>query len=342
MPDRDGDMLRASVFAAGFASALLAFSGASALQDEPGAGAVGHWVSAERLENGRAGLSVGVIGDRLFAAGGAGLTDPRNDLEAYDPVYDQWLAETPLPRGLERFGMAVHGGRLYAAGGFAAGDPQTGFETEVVIRRARPSADMWSYDPDGGVWQREPAMPSPRSNFALVASGDRLYALGGAGDATVFAYDPGEQAWETLDAPAETARIGAAAVAHDGLIYLIGGVIDNAATARVDVFDPDSASWRRAADLPDARASVAAAVYQGRIHIFGGRGADLSMTLTAHSAYDPASDSWSERPDLPSPRTEADAGVLEGRVYLVGGGSGGGFFAPFTALAVTDVYVEEN
>jgi hypothetical protein len=41
---------------------------------------------------------------------------------------------------------------------------------------------------------------------------------------------------------------------------------------------------------------------------------------------------------MPSPRTGADAALLAGDIFLVGGGSGGGFFAPFTAIGTTDVF----
>lgn len=291
----------------------------------------GRWESTARLDAPRAGLAVAVLDGRLYAAGGSGLTEPRVEFEAYDAELERWMPERPLVLGLERFGMAAINGRIYAAGGYALGDDGVG-----------PTAGMWSWSPDGGVWQSEIAMPGPKADFNLIAAGDTLYAIGGTrDDGAIYAFDPEETEWRSIAAPAGAMRRGAAAVVVDGQVYVIGGSLDGVVTARVDVYDPQADSWQRAADLPEARSGVAAAYYQGRIHVFGGRAADNRTTLSAHSSLAPGDANWTGEPDLPSPRTSADAAVLGDGVYLVGGGSGGGFFAPFTALDATDIFVDE-
>jgi N-acetylneuraminic acid mutarotase len=316
--------------------------------------AQGRWESAAPLEGARAGLGVEVLDGRLYAVGGAGLAEPRNDLEMYAPVLGAWRAESPLPNGLERFGLATLNDRLFVAGGYAAG------------QGVRPVDEVWSYSAFSGVWSSEPDMPGAKADFVLVAAGGKLYALGGTGDAAIHVFDPGERSadaepdapslsileapageeeeavgaeWTSLEAPVETARRGAAGVALDGEIYLIGGEIDGAATARVDVFNIESGEWRRAPDLPEPRSAVAAVVVDGRIHVLGGRNAALDATLDAHSAWRPGEEGWTAMPALPEPRTEADAAVLDGRIFLVGGGAGGGYLAPFTALDATDVFI---
>lgn len=293
--------------------------------------AQGHWESAARLDAPRAGLAVTVLEGRLYAAGGAGLTDPRDEFEVYDAEIDRWFAETPLPRGLERFGMAAVNGRIYAAGGYAPGESGVG-----------PSASMWSWSPTGGIWQSEAAMPGAKADFGLVALNDRLYAIGNTrDDASIYVFDPEEKTWDTIEVPEGLTRRGAGTVVVDGEIYVIGGMVAGASSTRVDIFDPESASWRAGPALPDARSGIAAAFFQGRIHVFGGRGDDQRTTLSRHSSIAPGENAWTEEAELPSPRTAADAAVLDAGIYLVGGGSGGGFFAPFTALDVTDVFVDE-
>jgi kelch-like protein 28 len=294
--------------------------------------AEGRWDRAARLDAPRAGLSVTVHEGRIFAAGGSGLTTPRSEFESYDPAYDRWFPETPLPRGLEQFGMAGIAGRIYAAGGYAPD------ETGSV----GPSAAMWSWSQEGNIWQSEAAMPAPKADFTLVPVNGRLYAIGGLrDDGSVFVFDHETRSWSTLEAPAGVTRRGAAAVVLDGQIHVIGGTGAAGASAQHDVFDPESGEWTRGPDLPDARSGVAAAVHNGRIHLFGGLAADGRTTLQTHLSWQPGEGEWLSEPDLPAPRTGADAAVLEDGIFLVGGGSGGGFFAPFTALDSTDVFLDD-
>jgi len=44
-----------------------------------------------------------------------------------------------------------------------------------------------------------------------------------------------------------------AAVALDGKLHALGGVVDNKSVANHDVYDPKTDSWRAAAPLPQAR-----------------------------------------------------------------------------------------
>ena len=322
----DGDMK----FILILVMAVLAGAGAPALSQ-------GRWETAARLHSPRAGLGVAVIDDHIYAAGGAGLTQPRDEFESYAADVDRWFGETPLPRGLERFGIAALNGRVYAAGGFAMGgfDP----ENEAV----GPSAKMWSWSPDIGAWQSEIAMPAARADFSLLALDGRLYAVGGLlGEDNIFVFDPAEKSWETIEITSGVTRRGAAAVVGDGRIYIIGGLAGSETVARVDIYDPSTDIWSRGPDLPDARSGVAVAFAGGQVHVFGGRAADQRTTLTSHSTLLPGSGEWDAAADLPSPRTGAAAAVLDDGIYIIGGGSGGGFFAPFTALDSTEIYVDES
>ncbi|XBQ15988.1 MAG: kelch repeat-containing protein [Oceanicaulis sp.] len=314
---------------AGALTATVFGAGAASAQDEVLPAASGYtisgpWRTGPELAQARSGLSAAVLDGRIYAAGGSGLVDPRAEVEVYDPEARIWRLGEPLPVGLERFGMTAAGGRIWVAGGYAAGGGSA------------PSDQVWSFDPNAGAWQSEPALPGPKASFALLSHDDRLYALGGEdGAAGMFVFDPEGQSWSALPAPAETARRGAAAVAHDGEFWLIGGASEGAASARVDVYDPEAGAWRRGPDLPAPRAGHAAAVIDGAIHIFGGRSADLRRTLADHLAL--VDGAWTDKPAMVNPRTEAAAAALEGEIWLIGGGAGAGFFAPFTAVNSVDV-----
>lgn len=287
----------------------------------------GPWRIGPRLAEARAGLSVAALEGRIYAAGGAGLVDPRDDLEVYDPGAGLWRALKPLPVGLERFAMTAAEGRLYIAGGYSG------------EQGAVPIDQVWSYDPEMDLWQGETALPGPKASFAMVALENALYALGGEDGAPgLFVFDLDTREWNAAEAPEVINRRGAAAVVIGSEIWLMGGVRDGQASARVDVYDTVSQSWREGPDLPEPRAGHAAAVVEGAIHIFGGRSADMRQTLSSHLSLEPQINAWVSEPDMPAARTEAGAASLENEVWLVGGGAGAGFFAPFTAVDAVDVF----
>ncbi len=284
------------------------------------------WRTGPSLYEARAGLAATAHDGRIYAAGGAGLVDPRDDFEVYEPEVGRWLERAALPVGLERFAMAALDERIYVAGGFTA---ESGSE---------PVAQMWSYDPDANVWQGEPDMPGAKSAFSLLAVNDALYAVGGEGGvAGMFVYDPDALQWSAAAAPESVNRRGAAAVVVDGEIWLLGGVRGGVSTAAVDIYNVEQGEWRQGPALPEARAGHAAAVLDGRIHVFGGRSADMQRTVRDHFRITPGEDAWRTAPALPTARTEAAAAALDGEVWLIGGGAGAGFFAPFTAVDTVDV-----
>jgi N-acetylneuraminic acid mutarotase len=284
------------------------------------------WRPGPSLPEARAGLAATSLDGRIFAAGGAGLVDPHDNFEEYDPDIGRWLDRVALPVGLERFAMASLGGRIYVAGGFSA---ESGSE---------PIASVWSFDPQANVWQGEPDMPGAKSAFSLLSVGDKLYAVGGGGGVPgVFVYDAHTLEWSALPAPLHINRRGAAAVVVDETIWLIGGVREGQSTGRVDIFDVNRGEWRDGPPLPEPRAGHAAAVLNGHVHVFGGRSADMQRTVRDHFTIALSGTRWTTGPALPSARTEAAAASLDGEVWLIGGGAGSGFFAPFTAVDTVDV-----
>jgi len=323
-----------------FAIAIAALAAGAAAAQAPapaGAGPAsgvtlgGPWQVGPALEHPRAGLSAVALDGLVYAAGGAGVVDPRDDFDVLDPAAAVWRGLKPLPQGLERFGMAAADGRIWIAGGYSA---ESGEE---------PVADMWSYDPAADVWQSEPALPGPKAAFSLLAFDGRLYAIGGeAGLQGLYVFDLEARDWSALDAPPQTARRGAASVVLEDRLYLIGGVRNGVSSARVDVFNPQTNEWSRAPDLPQPRAGHAADTVNGALHVFGGRSADMRRTLDGHLVLRPGATGWETAPSLPSPRTEMAAATVAGAVHLVGGGVGGGFFAPFTAVDSVDVIRPEG
>jgi non-specific serine/threonine protein kinase len=98
-----------------------------------------------------------------------------------------------------------------------------------------------------------------------------------------------------------------------GEIAVAGGFLaDGSSSARVDLYRPQTNTWRRAPDLPVPVNHAAAATLGGRLVVVGGYGAAQRASMLD-------GDRWRPLPALPSPRAAAGAATLGARLYVVGG-----------------------
>ena len=86
-----------------------------------------------------------------------------------------------------------------------------------------------------------------------------------------------------------------------------------------EVYDPATNAWTKAAPLPVARDHTGVAVFDGKIHVFGGRTADTTDNVALHDVYDPATDRWRAAAPLPTPRSSGAATVYRGLILYAGG-----------------------
>ena len=237
-------------------------------------------------------------------------------------------------------GCAGPGGMATPAVHATAAASQT--SSPATVSAAPPSASpsaghtLPPADPRvAGTWDTAPSMQHPRGAHAVVSTDDAIFALAGTGDGRpvleVERFDGTAWTVETtlpgdgLNAPA--------AVALDGLVYLIGGfaTTTNVPVADVAVYDPATGRWASAAPLPSPRGGHAAVVLDGRIHVLGGGNA--TTTLDDHDVYDPASDTWQSAAPLPRREGSPAATILDGRLHAIGGRSG---LADFGAVDIYD------
>ena len=140
--------------------------------------------------------------------------------------------------------------------------------------------------------------------------------------------------WERVSV-LPTERDGFVTAVVDNKIYLIGGSlyadVDPQKGDRgpfgitvLEVYDPQTNSWQRLADMPTRRTDAQAAVVDGIIYVFGGfSGKDNRFVNTEFpvfvDAYDPETDTWIRKQDMPDSRVNFNLGVVAGKVYLIGG-----------------------
>ena len=173
------------------------------------------WTTGAPMATARSTFALGVIGGRLYAAGGNGPCPPCaavSTLEIYDPLTNSWSAGAPMPtpRGNQLQG-AVAGGKFYVVSTDAS-------LAEVPILDA--------YDPVTNTWALRTPMSIPRVAYGVVEAGGIIYAISGilpTGTPTnaVEAYDPATDNWTTV-APISTARYLSEPQSIGGIVYAVG------------------------------------------------------------------------------------------------------------------------
>jgi hypothetical protein len=156
-----------------------------------------------------------------------------------------WVQETPLPVPLHSMGVAIFRSWLYVIGGATSGDAPV---AEVYRARINEDGSL-------GVWESQPALPSPRAYPAVAQAAGVLYALGGEtaaappGSGTLTTtrsneiyFNPldlrtGELAdvsWTLNPSSLIKARAKHTAVAAGGWILVSGGLYNGAANSATE------------------------------------------------------------------------------------------------------------
>lgn len=243
------------------------------------------------------------IGQRQYdspaPAGPAGRWEPR--------------APLPLPRSEMAWAAAWHG-RMHVVGGYGDG----------AVNRAYHHV----YNPGEDKWTEAAPLPRGANHVAVVADGDRLYALGGfieqnrTPDDNAFAYDFATDRWRPI-ARLTRERGAASAVALNGKIHLIGGAAlptaERASIGWHEVYDPAADKWEGRKALPAARDHAGAVVWNGRIHVVGGRFNTFEYNTALHHVYHPDRDTWSLSTPIPTARSGHGMVVYRDRFFVMGG-----------------------
>lgn len=179
---------------------------------------------------------------------------------------------------------------------------------------------------------RVASAPSARWWGGSTVLGEHIYVAGGLigdgfSDTREFSrYSMVTDTWETLaDIPQDLAQ--APLVALDGLIYLVGGMVEAGNQPLFPVsslrsYDPSTGEWTTLPPLPIPVGSGGAATDGARIYVVGGR-TTPNQPVTETLIFDPSSMAWSVGAGLPTDRTGHSVVALDGRIYAVGGSVNG-------------------
>jgi hypothetical protein len=124
----------------------------------------------------------------------------------------------------------------------------------------------------------------------------------------------------TMKSPLSSVRAEVAAVALDGRLHALGGVVDGKSTPHHDEYDPAADTWRVRAALPEPRDHLAVARANGQIYAFGGFATPVHKDASNKAfAYDSAANAWQVLPSMKVARGAAGAANVDGKIHVIGG-----------------------
>jgi N-acetylneuraminic acid mutarotase len=141
----------------------------------------------------------------------------------------------------------------------------------------------------------------------LVAFEGKLYLFGGfdgrAYVSDVYAYEPGDNAWQALPAM-DTPRGFAGAAVSGRQIVLVGGYDGKKALTEVNLFQPDFAAdpdlaWKEATELPGGRYAMGVTSVADSVYLVGGSGRIEANTQAL--VFSPQINQWQslQQPTMP-------------------------------------------
>jgi N-acetylneuraminic acid mutarotase len=240
----------------------------------------------------------------------------------------------PLPSGPGLQGLAVvaHQGKVYRIAGMQPrNQPGEPTDNHSVATCAR-------FDPAAGKWEPLPDLPEARSSHDAVVVGDKIVVVGGwklngAGktsewhsDALLLDLGKAPLEWQSIKQPFR--RRALAAAAHDGKVYVLGGMTDESKTVlTTSILDPNTGAWTTGPDLPSPRRngfSPGACELKGQLYVSGSDGRVLRLE----------GKTWQESGILKQSRIVHRMLPVPGNALVVVGGAAGGDNIGLTEVVV--------
>ncbi len=181
-----------------------------------------------------------------------------------------------LPAGpaVQGMNLAAYGGKIYRIGGMsprnAPGQPA---DTHSI-------ADCARFDPSTMKWEALPPMPEARSSHDVVVIDGKLIVAAGwtmQGKLptkwmdTVLTMDLNAPKLEWKSAPQPFKRRALTAAAHNGKMYVMGGIDEkNAVSNEVDIYDARTGAWSKGPVVPGSGNSTfapAAVAHGGELFV---------------------------------------------------------------------------
>jgi RHS repeat-associated protein len=270
-------------------------------------------------------FGIASLNGKVYTVGGWGDDDlvgltaasVMKSLDVYDAASNTWETKASMTYPRMHLGAAVTvSGKLYAVGGAAAEGNGVAY---AYIEEYNPLTNTWT--------TKSSTNFTARSQLAVVAVGDTVYAIGGrlsnSSSATnlVQAYNPATNTW-TTKANLPVARMDAGAAVIDGKIYVVGGRSAYGGLPQNTVYEynPSTNVWTTKQPMPYA-AALAGVAAGGKLYVVGGESIS-GYPIKYVQEYDPKDNLWTNKDGPNFSRIGLGAAVIDTELYAFYGGEG--------------------
>jgi len=267
------------------------------------------WRRVADLPEPRAKFGAAVLDGKIYVVGGESRNGLLSSAVVYDPAAGRWAPAGSLTGPRASHAAVVAGGRLYAVGGFS------GSSLVGSVEVFDPAANSWRPVEGAGS-----TMPTPRSVFGCAVVGDRILTFGG-NRPVLEIFDTATGRW-TSGGNLPWPLVGAAAVAWQDRVYLMGGFSGQAVSGAVHVYDAAAGRWLADAEQSLQARSGSAAVCDagGALFLIAGRFGSALVGLI-EVARTPG-EKWWTVDALPASCANLQAVIAGGKLYTIGGVEG--------------------
>jgi Kelch motif len=283
------------------AAALLAGCGGGGDDALPRRDAANGWRFTTPMANRRSYVAASKLGGRIYVAGGMVGDSGRHldRFQVFDPARTTWTTLPRLPEPVRAGAGAALQGAVFVLGGTTP----TGGGRQV-----------YSYEPGLRRWSRGDPLPRVLYNHAAVATGDRIYVLGGYDTRgkelrTVYWAGPHVRGWRTAP-PLPRPMHAFGAVVFRGEIWVLGGRRGEERLRDVWIFDLAKNRWRRGPTMPKPMELLGATVVGDQIH---------AVWEHTYQIYDASEGRWHQGPAPLVARHALSLFAIGGSLYAVGG-----------------------
>ncbi|XP_054153782.1 kelch-like protein 17 [Oppia nitens] len=258
------------------------------------------WQPIKSLSNERSSLALIEYDNRLWAIGGKNLSGSLDTVETYNIVTRLWSKQSPLNIARYSFGTAVIDNILYVCDG----NNYQPNQNDPILSSCE------YYSMETGEWHLGWTMTMARTDFALVAHNDYLYAIGcyfGNFDKgyiqSMERYNTRTKQWQPM-ANMPTKRNAFGAWSFMDKIYVCGGYDENnsnsyrassSAMSSCETYDSRANNWTTIASMNTKRYDFQLVAIDNVLYALGGQSTNGTV-----EQYDYTTNLWSyTTPTLP-------------------------------------------
>jgi len=208
------------------------------------------------------------------------------DLFSYNKHSRVWTKKAPMLDIRENMSSAVLGGKIYVFSRacrkqvYYHPDRRDDARYDTISYKDKLDSLMESYDPVKNLWShvelQNPCTPDRTLwQHQGLTIGNQIYILmRGVSHSMcgIFTFTPGDNKLVKIPGGDKFFEMDSTMVANDGFLYVIGGREWEKLPKTVQCFDLQRRVWREdVAQLQDGCSKGHAVVFEGRIHVFGGK-----------------------------------------------------------------------